>query len=255
MSDHAIPRKFAWFARLGYAARGVVYAIVGFLAITGSIGGPGAALDEITRQPFGQILLGVVVAGLIAYTLWRVFQAFADPDNEGSDAKGLAKRAGRFISAMLYGFMAWLGIQHLMGGGSGGGSGGKDMLAQLMDWEYGAWVVGAVAVGTAITGLYQLIKGWKADFDRLHIPADKRGWAIPVCRFGVAARGVVWLVITWLLVEVIQRSQAQSIGIAEALQELQSQTGGRIALFVIAAGLIAFGIFSLLQAKYRRIET
>lgn len=251
--EHAIPQKFAWFARLGYIARGVVYALIGGLALSGSIGGPNLALNTITQQPFGKFLLGVIVAGLVAYALWRFFQAIADPDNEGSDGKAIAKRIGRFISGVLYAAIAWMGISHLMGGGSQGGN-SQDILQRVMSWEYGAWVIGAVALGTAITGLYQIYKGWTADFDRLAIPADKRSWAIPVCRFGVAARGVVWLVITWLLYEVIQRGQSQPIGIGEALQELQSGGGGRITLAVVAVGLIAFGIFSWLQAAYRRID-
>ena len=252
MTSHALPRKVAWFARLGYVARGVVYALIGALALDGSARGADSAMATITEQPFGKFLVGLLVAGLIAYALWRIYQAIADPDNEGDDGKALAIRAGRFISGLLYGAFAWLGITHLSGGGRDGG--GQDLLQRVMGWEYGEWVIGAIALGTAITGLYQLWKGWTADFDRLDIPADKRGWAIPVCRIGVAARGVVWLVISWLFVEIIQRSQAQPIGIGEALQQLQSGTGGRWALFAVAAGLVAFGIYSFLQARYRRIE-
>ena len=252
MTSHALPRKVAWFARLGYVARGVVYALIGVLALDGSARGADAAMATITQQPFGKFLMGLLVAGLIAYALWRFYQAIADPDNEGDDGKALAKRFGRFVSGLLYGALAWLGIAHLTGGGRD--SGGQDLLQRVMGWEYGEWVIGAIALGTAITGLYQVWKGWTADFDRLDIPADKRSWAIPVCRIGVAARGVVWLVISWLFVEIIQRSQAQPIGIGEALQQLQSQTGGRWALAAVAAGLIAFGIYSFLQARYRRIE-
>lgn len=255
MTSNALAPEFSTFARLGYVSRGVVYGLVGILALTGSVAGPKAAMHEIAQQSFGKILLGIVVLGLIAYAIWRWVQAFADPDNVGSDGKGLLKRAGRFISGFLYAALALWGLDFLFGIFGSGGGGSQDMVARVLEKDYGPLLLWAVAIGAGITGLFQIYKGWTADFDGLHIPGDKRSWAIPVCRFGVAARGVVWLVIAGLLARMAMDHDADRVGIGPALQTLQSQSHGRLMLAVIAVGFVAFGIFSLLQARYRRIDT
>ena len=114
--------------RLGYATKGAVYAIVGALALAVAIGaggqttGPSGALETIGEQPFGLILLVLITVGLAAYAFWRLFQAVKDPDREGSDARGIAKRIGHAVAALAYLGLAFGAGQLTVASGGGGGS-------------------------------------------------------------------------------------------------------------------------------------
>src|ERR671921_2302911 len=100
-------------ARFGYAAKGVVYVVMGVLAVLSAVdAGGGSTTDQngafqaIEEAPFGQVLLGVVAFGLTGYVFWRSIQAAADPDEEGLDPKGVLKRIGYAGSALIHAFFA-----------------------------------------------------------------------------------------------------------------------------------------------------
>ncbi|MEZ4711729.1 MAG: DUF1206 domain-containing protein [Caldilineaceae bacterium] len=258
-----------WLARLGYAAKGLVYITIGALAVQVAIGsggettGPSGALSSLSNGPFGQILLGLVAVGLFGYALWRIVQAWMDPDNEGSDAKGIAKRIGYAISGIIYGGFGVEAVRLVLSGGSSSGGGGgstqaEDWTARLMSQPFGLWLVGIVGVIVIGTGLYQFYRAYSAKFRlklKLHeMSREEETWATRAGRIGFAARGVVYALIGGFLVVAAMQANPQAAGgIGEALQTLGQQPYGPWLLGAVAVGLVAYGFFAIVLARYRRI--
>ncbi len=250
--------------RLGFAAQGVVYAIVGVLAVQAAIGAGGettdtrGALQRIQDAPFGKVLLGIVAIGLVGYALWRFVQAFLDTDNKGSDAKGRLTRLGYAIVGVVYLGLALSAVQLMQG--SGGQSQGSEQgwTARLMAQPFGRWLVGLVGVGVIGLGLYQLYQAYSAKF-REHLKLSEMShteaeWATRSGRMGFAARGIVFCIIGALLIAAALHSNAsEARGLAGALQTLASQPYGPWLLGAVAIGLIAYAIFCLVEARYRRM--
>jgi Domain of Unknown Function (DUF1206) len=256
--------KIAWLARSGYAARGVVYLIVGGLAVLAALGGgqttdSKGALRTILQQPFGDALLALVALGLVGYAIWRLVQALMDTDHHGTDAKGLAIRGGLVVSAVTHGLLAFFALSLIFGwGASGGGgdSGTRDWTAWLLQQPLGRWLVGLIGVAVIGAGLALMIKGYEAKFEKyLQMEPELLDKASPVCRFGLIARGVVFLIIGGFFITAAWRfSSGEVVGLQGALQTLQQQPYGWILLGIVALGLFAFGVYSVIEACYRRID-
>ncbi|MDR7038571.1 MULTISPECIES: DUF1206 domain-containing protein [Methylobacterium] len=260
---HADIPKLEWLARFGYGARGIVYCLVGGLAALAAIGSGGqtggsrSALRSLLAQPFGQAWLGLVAAGLAGFAIWRIVEAATDADRHGGSAKGLAIRAGHVISGVVYGGLALSAARLALGTGGGGGDRAtQDWTAWLLAKPFGqvlAGLVGAVVIGV---GLAYLRKGWKGDvLRRLVLPREVHRWAVPIGRLGFAARGLVFALIgAFLILAAVHSRSSEAKGLGEALQFLGRQPFGWVLLAVTAAGLFAFGVFGLVQARYRHID-
>jgi len=256
-------RRIAWLARGGYAARGVVYLIVGWLALLAALGGGGRTTDSegalitILQQPFGTVLLALVALGLVAYAFWRLVQAAMDPDHHGTDAKGLAIRGGLLVSAVSHLLLAFFALSLIFGWGTGGGGdGAQDWTAWLLQQPFGRWLVALVGLAVIGAGVAHVVKGYRAHFEQyLEMDRDLLDKASPVCRFGLIARGVVFLIIGGFFLAAAWRfSSGEVVGLQGALQTLQQQPYGWILLAIVALGLFAFGVYGLIQARYRRID-
>ena len=250
-------------ARLGYATKGVVYALVGALALAVAIGAGGSttdphgALETMGAQPFGQLLLVFVMVGLAGHALWRLFQALKDPDGEGSDAKGIAKRVGYGIGALVYLGLAFSAGRLAVASSSGGGS-EQDWTAWLLSQPLGQVLVAAVGVGIAGYGLSQLYQAYKAQFREYlklgEMSLREETWITRGGRLGYAARGVVLGLVGLFLIQAAVRFDAsEATGLGGALQELLGQPFGPWMLGVVAFGLVAYGLFMIAVARYRRI--
>lgn len=250
-------------ARVGFATKGVVYGLVGALALAaafnegGSVGGSKNAMQTIGAQPFGQTLLYIIAVGLAGYALWRIVQAVIDPENVGTDGKGIAKRIGYVASGAIHGALCVAAYQMASGGG-GGGSSKKTWVAQLLAEPFGAFLVGAGALGLIVFGLQQLHKAWTVDFTKKMKTAEmspqERTWAIRLGRVGLAARGVILpLMGVFLMRAALQHDASEVKGLGATLREISSQPYGPWLLALVAAGLIAYGVHMLANAKYRRI--
>ena len=253
-------------ARLGYAAKGIVYAIVGVLAVQAALGTGGkttdtkGALGAIAQQPFGKFLLALLALGLIGYAVWRFVQAIQDPEHKGNDAKALARRVGYGISGFIYASLALSAIRLSMGSGAGRSSSSseQDWTARLLSQPFGQWLVGLVGAFVIGLGFYQLYKAYKAKF-RKHMKLQQmspteEAWATRIGRFGLAARGVVFAIIGFFLLEAARQSDPnQARGLDGALQSLAEQSHGPWLLGIVALGLVAYGIHMGVQARYRRI--
>ena len=249
-------------ARFGYVTKGVVYVVVGMLAVgvaTG-IGGratdPPGAFQTISTQPFGRIILGFVALGLAGYALWRLVQAVADPEGEGRDASGIASRVGHGAAALGYSVLAFTAGQLVIT--SGGGSSPKDWTASLLSLPFGWVLVVGVGIGVVGYGLHELYKAYQAEFEahlkRSEMSDTVESWITHGGRFGLAARGVVFGIAgIFVIVAALQFDPSEAAGLGGALQELLRQPFGSWILGVVALGLVAYGLLMLAVARYGRI--
>jgi hypothetical protein len=254
-------------ARVGYASRGVLYIIIGALAISLAMGSGGqttgsrGALQTIANQPLGTAALVVIALGLFGYAAWRISQAFANPQHLGSDAKSVLRRVGYAVRALVYGSLAVAAARIALGDSSGGSSGGQSdgLTATVMGMPAGRWIVGLVGLIIIAYGIHRLVQAWQADIGKHmrlgEVSHDTGRWIIHVSRFGIAARGVIFVMIGWFFVQAaVQYDPSEAGGVAQALNSLAGESYGQWLLGIVALGLVAFGVYSLLQAKYRRID-
>ncbi|VVP83313.1 hypothetical protein PS910_02174 [Pseudomonas fluorescens] len=253
------------FARSGYAARGALYLIIGIFALLAALDSSKPkdshkSLEALLSQPFGHVLVGLMVAGLLAFAAWRVLQALRDVDNHGTKLKGLMIRAGLLAGGMVNGALALFALGLLISGirssGDSGNGKTRDLLAHLLSWEHSNLLVYVVALVPLGVGIVHIIKGWRATFER-YFEADEEvmRYVRPVSRFGLIARGVVLIEIALLLM--ISGSIYKAMdppGMKEALDALQNLPAGGLILLVIALGMIAFSIYSFSEAAWRRIN-
>lgn len=250
--------KFITLVRLGYAARGVVYVLLGLIAL-GTVGGRGdtpeagatSAFEWLQDMPLGGALLYVVALGLLAYGLFKFLSALTDVQHRGNEPMGIAKRVGDFASGVAHTFLAWGAYQFGTGArqvAAGGQS--QEMAGSLLTWEVGAIVLGLVGLGFFAGAVMQGKQAVTGDFMK-HISSRAPTAIEAIGRAGSAARAVVFALIGWSLVKSAWFSSAQDVkGLGEAIVALRQNT---TLYTLIAAGLLLFGVFSLVMARYRII--
>lgn len=263
----ATSQPVIWLARLGYAARGIVYLIIGGLAIKlatgfgGKITDQHGALQAISQEPFGKFLLVIVAIGLVGYALWKFIEAFFDTDSVGTRAKGMVGRVGDVATGIAYALLALGAISIITGSGNGGKSSNastQDWTAKLLHNPFGVFLVVVIGLIVIAVAAYLFYRAYAADFrKRLNLSSlspQWRNWAILSGRFGYAALGVVYGIVgIFLIVAAVKNNASQAKGLSGALQVLIHQPFGPVLLAVVALGLIAYGIFSFVEARYRRL--
>jgi hypothetical protein len=249
--------------RAGYVAKGVIYSLIGLIALQVPLGleeqpeDKQGALRMVAQQPFGELLLLALAAGLAGYALWRLAQAFFDTEDDGTDAKGLAKRGSYVARAALYGFFAFSAFALVAGLGSSGGNEQQEA-ASAFDLPLGRWLVAAVGLGFLGAGVYNgyrsLTKGFRKHLREHEVSPKVRGWVIVLGVVGHAARAVVFSLVGIFLVRAAWEYDAsEAKGIDGALLTLAEAPYGPAVLFAVGAGLLAYGAFCLVQARYREV--
>ncbi len=246
------------FARFGIATKGFVYCVIGVLTAMSAFGyggqkaGSSDVLDFIAKQPFGQVLLIVMAIGLLSYVFYRMYQTFADSDNEGKDAKGVAKRVGYFISGLVYGFLAYRAVKMVIDAGSSS-SGNGSFISSLLDKSYGAILVGIIALGLLAKAVYQIYKAYsgkyKENLGNAGLDSKAQSLMLKAGRVGYTARGIVIGIVSYLLFKAALTGQNQGDGKENAFDFLQNEFG-TIVLGIVAIGLAAYGVFMFIKAKY-----
>jgi hypothetical protein len=254
-------RQFEWLARAGLVARGVVYAIIGVLALKLALGDGGkatnqqGALKTIADRPFGKTLLVLVAIGLGGYALWRLVRAALGHGPEQRDSG--SDRIAALASGIAYTILCVTAVKILTGASTGSGT-PKKATGGVLDWTGGPLLVGiagAVLVGVAT---YQAYKG----IDKKFLEDSKTGQMSPAVRraftalgvFGHCARAVVFALIGYGLIRAaIDYDPHKAVGLDGALRKLANASYGPWLLGLVAAGLIGFAAYSVADARYRRV--
>ncbi len=238
--------------RLGFASRGVLYSVIGFLLLrTGRTEDPTGALAAVAEGG-GRILLYLIVAGFIAYGLWRLSDAAFNIERHEDGKKGMAERAGALASGLIHLFLAWQAVrllQHSGGAGSGGGGGGAQEGAQTaLSLPGGQLMLALAGLVLLIVGVIQLKNAWQAEFlKHLDPQVAHQPWVRWSGQGGYAARGVVFLISGAFLVGAGFKAKANEAGgMEEALTWLIAPWDA-----VVAVGFILFGLYSFIEARYR----
>jgi hypothetical protein len=266
-AKHAVRRASPWverIARAGYAAKGVVYATIGVLAMREALGlggsttGVGGAMRSMGPQPLETVLLIILAAGLAGYALWKLVQGIMDPDQKGSNPHGIVRRVGYVGSGVIHGGLAFTAAQSVFGAED---SSEDAMAASAMAFQppLGPILVGLVGLTVISVGLYQLYAAYGANFrDDLKLNRMSDGeerWVILAGRVGTAARALaIGVAGAFVVLAAYQSDPSETRGLGEALETLQRQPSGSYMLGAVAAGLLVYGAFMLLVARYRRIE-
>ena len=252
-------------ARLGFAARGLVYLLVGWFALDAARQGSAPkdnqqAMGSLADQPLGHALLGVIAVGLAGYALWRLSEAVLDPDRRGTDPKALVERTGFGWSALVHFGLAFyaarLALDRAGAGNSNSDASARSWSGWLLDQPAGQWLLGAVGLLLIAGAGAQAWKAWQNRF------AEDLSGDVPLPRYacmagqiGYAARALVFLIIGWFLLAAAWHARAaEAGGTGQALRTLREQPYGPWLLSLVAAGLILFGIFSFVEARFRRIR-
>jgi hypothetical protein len=252
-------------ARFGHLTRGVLYGLMGALALQvalgtgGQVAGGREAARVVGQQPFGQLLLVLLAVGLVGYAVWRFITGIKDSEHEGQDGKGLAKRAAALASGVVNGALAVAVFQMALGHSPGGSDSPRSWIGQILAQPFGAVLVGAAGVAIGIAALAQFHQAYTKKFlekFRWHsMSAEERRWVTRMGQVGYGARGVVFSIIAFgLLRAALDRDPSQTRGTREALLEIAHSSAGQVLLGLVAVGFLAFGLFLVASARYRQIS-
>lgn len=256
--------------RLGYAARGLIYGTIGILAIKIAFGASGelpdiqGAIASIGQQIFGRILLGIILIGLMGYSLWGLIRAFFDPLHKGKKLKGILERVGFFISAIAYAILIPPTYNFIFGKSNAAQNGTQEIdliniISTIFTIPFGKWIVGIIGVIVLIFSLVQVYRGLRQNFDKqikkYELNSKQTKILKIVGRFGTLARAVVSALIgLFLLFAAYHANSAEVKGIDGALLILLHQPYGSWLLGLVAVGLISFGVYSLLSGLWFKFK-
>ena len=252
---------FEVLARAGFVARGLIYVLIGILALKLAFGNGGGhqanqqgAMRAIAQQPFGKVLLTLVAIGLAGYSLWRLTRALLGHGKEASD--GTLDRAAAFASFVGYGILAVVAVEILAGSSSSQTP--HKAAAGVFGWPAGTWLVGIAGVATIGVALYQGYRGVTRDFlndsKTGEMSPTVKSWITWIGTIGHLARFVVFgLIGIFLIKAAVDFSAKKAVGLDGALAKLAAASYGPFLVGLVAAGLVAFGVYSLSDARFRRI--
>jgi len=249
--------------RIGFGAKGIVTILVGVLALRfalrsgGKITGQEGAVETVLREPFGRLMLAALAVGLSAYALWMFVAAYVDPERKGKSFQGIAERLGFFVTGIGYALLALTAFKLLLGLSGGGGLDLQHVLATVLTPHVGRVLVGLAGLIVMTAGVLQLRLGVTGRFRKLLQTGRSRLARLVTSisgRVGYVTLGILSLIAGWSLVEVaIEYDPSEAGGWSEALWLLSGIGQGRWLLAATALGLICYGLYFILQVRYRRL--
>lgn len=264
-AKHEVAPWIERLARVGFVAKALLYMTVGFLAASAALGFGGkagadqrGAMLSLLNKPFGRGMLAVIALGLVGYAVWRIIEAFADPEHHGRSAKGIAKRVRSFVTGGIHLGLALSAAKlALYQRDDHSSRAAQEWTARALAEPGGKILVALAAAAFVGYGLYQLYKAFKSKLDkRLSLGSlsnTTRRVVVGVSRFGIAARGIVFGMVGVLLARAAYAGNAQEAGgVSKSMRELLGV--GTQPFVAIAIGLAAYGVYQLINARYRRID-
>lgn len=255
-------------ARTGLTAKGVVYCLVGILAFMAAfhIGGQSSSdadkegALQFIEQTGGKLLLGLIALGLFSYSGWRFIEAFRTDGKRGEKAKEWGNRIRYFFSALVYLSIAVFAAKMVLFNDNGsGGSSSQRLVRELLNKPLGQWLVGIVALFTAGVGIYQIWYGlsekYKKHVSQAHVSSDATAVLVRSGKIGYTARGIVWLIIAWLIIQAAWEANSAKAGdTSSAFRFLEDASYGSYLLGALGVGLVCYGIFNFVRARYEVIN-
>jgi hypothetical protein len=262
-SRAAESKPLEFLARGGFIGYGIIHLLFAWIALQVALGGSGqdsdqsGALQTIAQQPFGKTLLIIIAVGLIAMAIWQAFEA-AIGESGPQDRRAMAERILSGARTLLYGYLAWTAIKVVQDAGSSMGDSNASGASGLMGSEGGRWLVGLIGLVVLGIGAGMAYYGYKKKFIRhLNTQQMPAGTRQPIVRLGMAgymAKGTAYAIAGFLVVlAAVNFDPKQARGLDAALKTLAGNSWGVWLLVLIAAGIAAFGVYCLAQAKYRKI--
>lgn len=248
--------------RFGYAARGVVYVIVGFIATFAALYGGEAqgshgAMDYLINKPAGGIMVALIGVGFLSYATFRFLDGvFNIEEHDGK--KGALTRLARLVQSVFYtglglsafSILKYRGDQN--SGSAGGGDGVESWTAKLMDWPFGPTLVTLVGLIVAGVGVYLFYQAWKTNWKKRLVNTPMTEKLEPVIRYGVVAHGIVLLIIGGLMAYAgLVVDPEHAAGAGEAMEWLERQAFGKWLLLATGIGTIAFAAYCFVEAIWR----
>lgn len=253
--------------RLGYAVRGIIYGLIGYLSIRAALPGQGGrmvdqngVLSTIAASPYGKYMLMVIAVGFVGLLMWGIIRAILDPYQKGSDLKGLIARAGYLISSVLYGALLFFTLNLINGRHDGGANAFSTMTSGFLAQPWSKPLLILIGVIILGVGVYHVYSGlnvkFNTRFEAFKMTNQQRKIAITMGRIGMVALGVVLAVMGFLtIMTATSLRSAQIATIDQALVFLVRQPYGPVLLILVAAGLVAYAIYSIMGALWFRIRT
>lgn len=268
LEDAAESTWLAGLARAGLVARGLVYMVVGILAVQVAAGRGQAqaqadkqgALQTVVRQPFGRVLVLLLAVGFAGYAAWRFVEAAVGPTDENDARKAQVKRVGYAARAVLYTFFFASAVKLFIWSNeaSSAETPEADWTARVLEWPAGIWLVQAAGLGAIGAGLYVGWRGLSGKFRKrlksVEMGRAERVWIRGFGTVGMVARMLVTVLIgVLLIIAARQHDPEQAVGIDGALRRLAERSYGPALLVLVACGLAAYGLYSFAEARYRRV--
>ena len=250
--------------RIGHVAKGISYILIAVLALQVAFGERGrtgdrqGVLREIAGKSFGTGLLIALAVGFLGYALWQFVRTFLDRSGDGSGPEGLAKRGHHAVVGAIYVASGAAAVALAVGSRSAAHGNERAETARVLDWPLGRWIVGGVGLALVVYGLYNAYKAttekFRKDLREGEMGDEMRTGTVWFGVFGHAARGVVFTMVGFFVTKAaIEYAPDEAIGVDGALAKLADETYGTWLLSAVAFGLLAYGLFCLVQARYRRV--
>jgi len=269
-NNASLNKTFETLARFGYATCGVIYFVIGLLAVLMAFGFGGKTSDQqgaismIGTQPAGRILLWLVLIGLVCYSLWGLIRAIFNPFHQGHDVKGFALRIGYLVSAAAYALLVMPTYALISGGAQPAQNGAQQgqiqqYTAKILEMPYGQVLVGILGIIVISVGLIQFFQGFKSGFERKIYLAKLNSVQLRririLGRFGTIARGIIFALIGLFIVRAAYTANSQQVkGFDSTLTSILQQPYGRWLMGVIALGLISLGLYFLCLSIFFRLK-
>ena len=264
--DHPLEKWIAYYARLGYGAKGIIYGSSGALALLeafdiaeGKTVGSTGALQEIALRPFGKVILLILSISLMGYVVWRIIQAAFDPEHSGKGASDILRRISYACSGAVYAGVAYSSLEILDAVDDKDSKTVEEWAFWVMNQPLGRWLVAAGGLMFCAIGCYYFYRAIRAEFRKrfkLHHMSDvAKTWATIAGRVGIAARGVVYLVIGIFAMRAAWEFDPEMIMTTEAaLAVFDDNPTDEFILATLGIGFIAYGVHMFFQARYRSID-